>query len=676
MSSSLVAIIIDIGMFPFWFLVFLVSIYISALIPGRLIISKTKLSLGLSHLLLSLAVGIVLLGIQGYIFGYLHLRFLTYLYVIGCFVIAVKHRQFLFEYLRDALCEIRQIDYIVRWIILGGIVIQMIPIFGSGLRLLDGIAFFGISRYDGVMHLSFIQSITASFPPIQPGAFGNLITNYHYWSDLIIAEIARVWHIPIQYLFFQFFPLLLCAMTGLLVYFIFQQLTASKTVIRWGMFLLFFSADAPFLFTLLLHRNFGFETPAIDNAATQFLNMPHGMAKAILAAGIFSFLHWLENQSTRSYGITILFFVPLVGIKIYFGIFAFVGLFFCLLGVLIRDVLAGKHSLFRNTVYAIEQRKYVFLLTIFAVFCAAIIFFPVNKTAGGLYLAPLEWPKLILGSSSLNVLPWWAAMRYALENNQPLITIVLDIVAIGITLVTIYGTRILGFIPDRRLLKTLGLPGLLFFIPGVIGFNMLGLFTLQVSGSYNVFNFFAVSAFILVFFAAFTIERILSGFSRYKVFLAVIVIALTVPRILFETATHLSYYFLHEHSYLVTNDDLEAYRYIHSHGENDVLVQSHPKYLIDMRVPYTAFFSGRYTYLTGIEAQETHNQPIGQRKNDLTQILFRAPNSYDFADKLEKRKIRYVFLHKNNDEQLFFTPTDGHYKIFFENESVIVLEPR
>lgn len=75
----------------FWLylLIFLFASFFAFYIPGSISLKKLHLS-SFSHIVLSLVVGMVLWGWQGFIFGLLGIRWMTYLYLFICFVLWIK----------------------------------------------------------------------------------------------------------------------------------------------------------------------------------------------------------------------------------------------------------------------------------------------------------------------------------------------------------------------------------------------------------------------------------------------------------------------------------------------------------------------------------------------------------------------------------------------------------
>ncbi len=66
--------------------VFLLAIFLAIFIPGDLFVARLKLTL-FQRVILSFGVGLVLWALQGFIFGFLGFRTLTFGYIAICLVL-------------------------------------------------------------------------------------------------------------------------------------------------------------------------------------------------------------------------------------------------------------------------------------------------------------------------------------------------------------------------------------------------------------------------------------------------------------------------------------------------------------------------------------------------------------------------------------------------------------
>src|SRR6185312_16729686 len=75
---------------------FLLALFLSCFIPGNLFLKKIKLG-NLQHFVLSMGLGIVLWGWQGYLFGYLHIRWMSYIYPLVFLLLWIRSTKFSFK---------------------------------------------------------------------------------------------------------------------------------------------------------------------------------------------------------------------------------------------------------------------------------------------------------------------------------------------------------------------------------------------------------------------------------------------------------------------------------------------------------------------------------------------------------------------------------------------------
>ncbi len=661
----------------FWlyFILFLIAIFFSIYIPGYYWIKKLPIKSLLVFHLLSIVLGFVLWGIQGYIFGYLNLRFVTYGYILLFALLVFFQRTQLLDTVKSSKKKLAKFDRVALSLIIIGMILQAYPVFMSGMMYSDGVRFFDVNATDGVLHLGYIQSMTETFPPQEPGINMPLI-NYHYWSDLVLAELARVWKLPTIHLFFQFIPPVISLVTGLGVYALIRVWGGSKVVGWWALFLLYFAGDAAYTFSLALHQKLSFHTPAIDNGAAQFLNLPHATAKMIFISSLIPLYYWIKQRKISFGLLSFLLFAVLVGFKVYYGIFVAIGMVLLLTfewgkSIIVSVKNYGVFAGLLNTVKAEKQTIGIFMLYILI---SAVVYFPPNKSSGGLFFAPLEWPKLFLSSEGLNFEEWWLRRQVyeAAANTKALL--VYDMFAIFIALVSIHGTRLLGFIPDKKLYKNLGIKMLLFLIPGSILFNLLGLYTLQESGLFNVYNFFVVSTIILSLFSAFILGRIHEKKNVFSIVFLTLFVLLTVPRIVSVVYNFTGWYTRNPiNEKIVSHNEMQVLEFVRDHTDDRSIIQTHLLNHWDQESPYSVFFAQRNSFLTGTRLLETHNQPVEARKTDLEQ-LFDAPNSGEYAQKMKQFGIDYILLKKDKDQSLSFPIDETFLQIPFENNEFMVIK--
>lgn len=416
-----------------------------------------------------------------------------------------------------------------------------------------------------------------------------------------------------------------------------------------------------------------FSAPAIDNGVTQFLNMPNAIARLVFLTGLITFSYFITGWKKLWGCIALLLFASLVGIKIYYGIFVIIGtglvylLFF--LRSFVKSIRKKQLGSSLKEAFVSHWLLLVFLFALLGI--AAVIFLPVNKNSGGLEWYPLEWPKIFLGSTGLDIGNWFLRSQngespYIIRNSILLLIIV-------ITLICIHGTRLIGLLPSKRVYKKLGWEWVIFFFPGLLIFHILGLFTLQRAGGFNVFNFFVVATVVLSLLSAMLLDTASFSLKRPVMsILLILLVALSIPRCISEIADAI--HNMHNPttgSVLISQDELAGLRFIREHTPKSAIVQSDPSDHWDSDTPYVSFFSERLTYLTGVGLQRTHNQPITDRQQRL-QELFSMQDSPGFQTRARSDNIDYIYLKNTDEQKITFSPDPHLVEKVYQNKSITI----
>ena len=98
----------------------------------------------------------------------------------------------------------------------------------TGFRFSDGIHIFTAASDDAFWHTSLIAQLVRRFPPFEPGLVNVGVHNYHYWSNLVVAELIRVFGLPILATQFQYMYLLVSFLLGGIAYVLARALKFSS----------------------------------------------------------------------------------------------------------------------------------------------------------------------------------------------------------------------------------------------------------------------------------------------------------------------------------------------------------------------------------------------------------------------------------------------------------------
>ncbi len=576
--------------------------------------------------LLAPVFGICFWALQGYLFGWLHVRWMIYPLLLLCIYLAWRWRQKLFP-----LAWRQKLPTIVWLVLVVGVVLQLVPIWGSGWRTAQGPTYYFVNIYDGIFHLSLSRSLVESVPPIQPGAVDLVVTNYHYLSNLVVAELSRVWLLPLNHVHFHFVPLFVATWMGLVLAALLRGWSNNTRTILFGLVLFYAAGELSWLIDLLLGSNAPdpFEV-FVDHGVLQFLNPPQAFAKLLFFSVL---ILWHQFWYKRSWVIALCIGVLtacLLGFKVYFGLAAGLGM-----------VLVAGLSVLQKDWRANHMPFLVMGVT--TALLGAVIYLPANAAAGGLFFDFLTWPKLLLGVQKLNWNEWWLRLQVYQAAGNTRALIVWYSLAASIFMGAIYHIRLAGFLaafPQLRQ-RLLGQEVVFLLVPAAV-FTVIGTNFLQTSGGSNSFNFLVVAIAILN-----PVTAVLLGAlpNRRLLHLCVAgVLFLTVVQTGFMQYFYLKNYAQGTNGFSITPGHEAALAYLADHPSPSDALQTHPNHVLDKVTPYAYFFTGRRAYLGGVGILESHNQNILARKAAVEQLFaLESTQSAEFAQEL---KISHLLLRK------------------------------
>ncbi len=652
----------------FYFLVFAVAVLFSWFIPGWLVVSKTKIEhIGLKFLL-AFPVGLALWGVQAYIFGYAQLRWMSFVYIVICAVLfyrAMVHTRFK-EFVLLKSFILKQPFWL--WLIIAmSVFIQVLGHIGSGFRTDTGVAFYFVNSVDGMMHLGYIQSMIGQFPPVEPGAVHLPLVNYHYWSDLVLADLARVWRLPVAHLFFQYAPLLLAFLTTTLFISLIKLLGGGVKTIIVGIFLITFGSDAAYLITQVLHGSWGQNVSSLDSGVSFYFNIPQVFARTIFVAVMILLVTWHRTRHMLTGVVLMILIATLFGFKVYYALYAVTGLA-CVIVFQLISALRNqlKSSSWRAGIVTVLRSQWPsFALFLLLAVISLSIYLPTNRAAGGLRYSFFEWPHLLLSADNIKYEDWFLRMQvYEAAGNTRNI-VIYNLFAVFLTGVAVYGTRMIGLIPFFKLKTDAWRVMAVFLIPANILFVLLGLFTLQTSGGLNIYNFLIVPIVAFNLFAAFNVSMLSK---KFFIPLFIVFVLVTLPRGVMQLSSYLDRYRSQKADFIVQTAELEALTFIKNSTDPTAVVQLVPMSDQERLTPYIAYFSERRSYIAGIEMLKSHNQPTADRLATLTSALaIELPSSK--ISELQRMGITHLVVPTDKLETLGL----GLEVPVFQNSSTTVL---
>lgn len=611
---------------------FLLALFLACFIPGNVILKKIKLPFVI-HSIVSLGLGIVLWGWQGYIFGYLQIRWMSYLYLFFFFVRWLLTTNFTFQFSLTSTLKIFTKNKTLTFLMIVGMFVQLASVWFVGVNNQKGFySCCGDSR-DNLVQIAITKALVESIPPKEPGITGFTLKNYHYWSGLINAELVRVFHLPLIPTEYQYMTIMLSLMLAIAGLALSKSLKLSTAFSFWLIFFLYFGGDFMYGIVFFLTHQWTFSLSSLEDGTKFLINYPRGFAIVLFFIALVFLVETVSQKKNTLLAIaTTILMGSLIGYKVYVGIFALVGMwFYC--------------------VFCLKKRVYrPFWMAFFTTCLSALIYIPVNAGAGGLYFTGFWRFENLMVLPYINKTHFELARLIYVRDKKWLKVVLYELLYIIIYLIGIFGTKLLGVIQNKKSFKLFPQEVHIFLLSGILVSAVLGFFFEQQSGTANTFNFL-VSIFIIgSLYTALTCSYFLSKLPRvFSFFLIGLIIFLTIPRIIYETSENMiriqrGYGFFLADEQITFLSSLN--HFIPQSAQ--LLVDHNGAFSVDHESPYVYIFSGGNMYLSGVGNEiDSHNIPATLQEATV-KTLITEPNPCIVGKTLLAIPARYIISDREN----------------------------
>src|SRR3989344_5865470 len=196
----------------------------------------------------------------------------------------------------------------------------------SILHLTGGVGSDGMhlaAARDGLWRVAVVGELIHHFPPQIPGFPPQLLKNYHFFYDLLVASTQFLTSIPTLTLYFKLFTVFSAALFVLLIYEILALFVNKSGWVLYGTVLTvltgnlsyllhFFSAQYSFLYKANIFMS--------DQPFDQVHNPFNLFAYSLVLLSIYLLFVWERNSSPKTFLLLALVIGLLPGIKIYAGV--------------------------------------------------------------------------------------------------------------------------------------------------------------------------------------------------------------------------------------------------------------------------------------------------------------------------------------------------------------------
>lgn len=630
-----------------YFLLFLLSVFLAFYVPGNVLLRKTKLST-FQSIVLSTVLGVALWIWQGFVFGYLQMRFLTYIYLFS-FALFWLSRNYPSLKNKKITFAFKKLDVLMVFLVVVGVLIQLSSVITTGIPTSTGIFFCCGNISDSLYHIALTNQLVLNMPPYEPGMAGVIVHNYHYLSNLIVSELVRVFRLPLVMVQYQFMTIFISLFLGLTAISFAVSNNLPKRFTYWLLFFLYFSGDFIYLTLLLLGKGLSFQMGSLEDSSIFLVNPPRAFAIVMLFALASLLSLWTKNKS-KGLGILIgIVAATIIGLKVYVGLFAMAGL--------------GVFTLF----YLIKKNYKVMYMALVAVIGSLLFYLPVNGKAGGMYFTQFWLFENFISQPKFDLIRLELARTVYKEHNNYLRVAQYEIMYMGIYFFSIFGIKLLGIFQTKKSLSTIPLPIHLFLITGLLLSAGIGFFFQQEAGGSNSFNFIVSIFIVLSIYAALAVSFWLHKFPKYlSIVLGVIIVLVTIPRIVNQVIANVDY-ISQKKGFEITNTQLDAFNYLKNNSqESDIVLVDTSFSEQDETTPFVSIYTNRPMFLSGKGILDSHMIETKAR-NEIKGNIVREDNHILIARKLKDNNIQFVLT--SLYQPVMSTRSAGFLPLVYKNKS-------
>lgn len=543
-----------------------------------------------------------------------------------------------------------------------GSVVWSLTMVRSGLLYSFGYGFWGANGHDGIFHLSLSKSLSnGSFD--NPVFSGEVLKNYHFGFDLLLALLHKLTTIPVSNLYFQILPPMSAVLIGFLTYLFVKNWRKSRSEALWATAFIYFSGSLGFIFTFIKDGVFSGESMFwSQQSVSSLVNPPFALSLIFILSGLISLQKYQKNNNIFNFLLSTIFFGLLIQIKAYAAILVLGGLF-----------VSGLYSYITNRD-----------LKVFKIFVTSLIinlsFFWLVKNDG---LSAFVWQPfwfletMMSYSDRLGWERFYSAMTTYKMGHIWFKGVVAYLVAFLIFIVGNMGLRVIGLL---HLTKTKIELFFVFTLSIVIASIAIPMLFVQTATPWNTIQFFYYGLFFFAIFAGIAMNKIKSKL-KYLVF---------VIFAIFSSWATLQHYLPKMPQAIVSTDEVEALSFLEKQPNGVVLTYlfdtdkakeavknpPRPLYYYDS-TSYVSAYTNKEVFLEDEVNLNIMGYDWKKRRNDVSWFVSNLDTKKG-KEFLTSNNIKYLYLVKENSplqgELLKLGSTDLGLKKIFENKVSIIYE--
>jgi hypothetical protein len=524
-----------------------------------------------------------------------------------------------------------------------GVIGQLLVIAPSGLTINGDIVFWSAHGHDGVWHLALVEELQRNFPFQNPDFANTKLVNYHFFTDITIADLNYFFKLSPLDLYFRFFPLIFSVFLGTLSFGLGKIIGKTKEAGFWAMVFTFFAGGFGYFITFFRDHTIGgeniFWTSQVQSSSG---NPPQIIAFVIVLAVLILLREFFMHNPPKRLGLAIIILTgTLAEFKIYGAVI--------LLGSLIIISLWQL----------VKSHKIKFsLITLISVILSALLYLPNSASSETLLLFEPWWfvRTMVVANDKLNWLDLELRRQTYLAAHNYLRVTQLETEAFLIFLFGNLGMRFFGF---WQLIKSgknffkdyLTMTIILMLVISLV----LPMLYIQKGVPANTIQFFQYFLLIFGILAGVSVAELLDKIPQkaLRVSIGALIILLAVPTQL----GLLNIFYSRAPFAKVSHQEILALNYLKEFSElNSVVItppfQKYQKFTgptppiwIWSDTSYVPAFSQRRAFVTDIEQLDIMGYDYHNRQ-DIQKQIFATTDPTQFETLLKQNHINYIYFPK------------------------------
>lgn len=510
-------------------------------------------------------------------------------------------------------------------VLIVGSIAQLAIIFPSGLYRRGGYQFWGVQFHDALWHVSVAQKLK-DFSFENPVYAGEIIRNYHYLTNLIIAFVSKITGISLFHVTYRILPMVVTIAIGILTFIFVNKVFNNQKAAVWSMFFVYLGSNLAYLLPLF---GLGFviweTTMWVQQPLSIFSNLPFATSIPFVLMAMICLKLYLEKNNRNYFIYSIILFAVLPSIKSHSVVFL---------------LALGIVGVWR---FLTKRRLDILFLSLIATMLAYVIISPTFHFERHLIFEPGWFLRtMIEAPDRLNWQDW--ALRYQFYKAHYDIFNLARFFAVAFIIFFIgnLGTRIIALFGIPNIRKLFRDEIHLILSISAFGFVLVPMLFLTTGVAWNSIQFFYYFLFIAGIYSGVGMYKLVSKIRKNKLkwLFAVITILLTIPVNLHT----LWFFYSHPADTKIQGVYLETLQELSKVGKVSDVILTLPAGSNAIEI---AAFTGKSMFLGDWLQAIVPGHDYQGRLDSLTKAMER---DRDFIELLEKHGIDWIYIRGSNPQ--------------------------